>query len=107
MDINGFQDRAFDGTSFTVRNAGNLRHQGFEFDGVAKPMRNLSLFASLAYLDSEFTDYPERGRILPGAAAARRILEGQLPAHLRAEVERTRRLRLDRRHRLERITAGT
>ena len=34
MDISGFQDRAFDGTSFTVRNAGNLRHQGFEFDGV-------------------------------------------------------------------------
>ena len=60
MDINGFQDRAFDGTSFTVRNAGNLRHQGFEFDGVAKPMRNLSLFASVAYLDSEFTEYPTR-----------------------------------------------
>ena len=35
MNIKGFQDRAFDGTSFTVRNAGNLRHQGFEFDGIA------------------------------------------------------------------------
>ena len=58
MDISGFQDRAFDGTSFTVRNAGNLRHQGFEFDGVARPLRELSLFANVAYLDSEFTDYP-------------------------------------------------
>ena len=60
--------RAFDGTSFTVRNAGNLRHQGFEFDGVAKPLRNLSLFASLAYLDSEFTEY-DNAAGLPGCAA--------------------------------------
>jgi iron complex outermembrane receptor protein len=58
MDIKGFQDRAFDGTSFTVRNAGNLRHQGFEFDGVARPLANLSFSASLAYLDSKFTNYP-------------------------------------------------
>ncbi len=67
MNIEGFQDRAFDGTSFTVRNAGNLRHQGFEFDGVAKPLRNLSLFASVAYLDSKFTDYPDAAG-LPGCA---------------------------------------
>jgi iron complex outermembrane receptor protein len=67
MNIEGFQDRAFDGTSFTVRNAGNLRHQGFEFDGIARPMRNLSLFANLAYLDSEFTDYPDAAG-LPGCA---------------------------------------
>ncbi len=65
MDISGYQDRAFDGTSFTVRNAGNLRQQGFEFDGVAKPWRNLSLFASVAYLDSKFTDYPNAAG-LPG-----------------------------------------
>jgi len=65
MDIDGFQDRAFDGTSFTVRNAGTLRHQGFEFDGIAKPMRHLSLFASLAYLDSAFTKYPDAAN-LPG-----------------------------------------
>ena len=67
MDISGYQDRAFDGTSFTVRNAGNLRHQGFEFDGVAKPWRNVSLFASVAYLDSEFTSYPNAAG-LPGCA---------------------------------------
>jgi outer membrane receptor protein involved in Fe transport len=58
MDINGFQDRPFDGTSFTVRNAGNLRNQGFEFDGIARPLANFSVFANVAYLDSEFTDYP-------------------------------------------------
>ncbi len=59
MNIKGFQDRSYNGTSFTVRNAGNLRHQGFELDAVGKPLRNLSLFANVAYLDSEFTDYPD------------------------------------------------
>ena len=63
MNIKGFQDRAFDGTSFTVRNAGNLRHQGFEFDSSIKPIRHLSVFASLAYLDSEFTDYPNAANL--------------------------------------------
>ena len=67
MDIKGFQDRGFDGTSFTVRNAGNLRHQGVEFDAVARPIRNLSLFANVAYLDSNFTDYPFASG-LPGCA---------------------------------------
>ncbi|HEY5720861.1 MAG TPA: TonB-dependent receptor [Allosphingosinicella sp.] len=57
MDISGYQDRAFDGTSFTIRNAGNLRQQGFELDLVAAPTRHLTFTGSLAYLDSAFTDY--------------------------------------------------
>ena len=57
MDIKGYQDRAFDGTSFTIRNAGNLRQQGFELDLIAAPTRNLTFTGSLAYLDSAFTDY--------------------------------------------------
>jgi iron complex outermembrane receptor protein len=65
MDIAGFQDRAFDGVSFIVRNAGSLRQQGFEFDTVISPSRNLSFTGSLAYLDSEFTDYTG-GANLPG-----------------------------------------
>jgi iron complex outermembrane receptor protein len=73
MNIKGFQDRAFDGTSFTVRNAGNLRHQGFEFDGVAKLARNFSVLGSLAYLDSEFTDY-DNAAGLPGCAP--RVIAG-------------------------------
>jgi len=76
MDIKGFQDRAFDGTSFTVRNAGNLRHQGFEFDGIARVMRNLSLFANVAYLDSEFTDYPKAPG-LPGTPTIAQNLKGK------------------------------
>jgi len=67
MDISGYQDRAFDGVSFTVLNAGKLRQQGFEFDGVARPFGGLSLFASVAYLDSKFLDYPNAPG-LPGCA---------------------------------------
>jgi len=65
MDIAGFQDRSFDGVSFIVRNAGNLRHQGFEFDLRMAPTRNFVVNAALAYLDSEFTSYPG-GAGLPG-----------------------------------------
>ena len=65
MDISGFQDRAFDGVSFIVRNAGNLRQQGFEFDTIIAPARNFSVSASLAYLDSQFTSYPDASN-LPG-----------------------------------------
>jgi len=65
MDIGGFQDRSFDGVSFVVRNAGNLRHQGFEFDTQLAPSKNFVVNASLAYLDSEFTSFPG-GAGLPG-----------------------------------------
>jgi iron complex outermembrane receptor protein len=73
MNIQGFQDRAFDGTSFTVKNAGNLRHQGFEFDAVARPLHNLSLIANVAYLDSEFTSY-DFAPGLPGCVPVNRII---------------------------------
>ncbi len=68
MDIAGFQDRAFDGVSFTVRNAGNLRQQGFEFDTIITPVRDFSVTASLAYLDSKFTSFRNASNLpgLPG-----------------------------------------
>lgn len=65
MDIDGFQDRAFDGVSFIIRNAGSLRQQGAEFDLTMSPSRNFSVTGSIAYLDSEFTDY-QNGPSLPG-----------------------------------------
>jgi len=65
MDIDGYQDRSFDGVSFVIRNAGSLRQQGFEFDSVLHPMRHLALSASVAYLDSKFTDF-EGASGLPG-----------------------------------------
>ncbi len=65
MDIAGFQDRAFDGVSFIVRNAGSLRQQGFEFDTTIAPARNFSVTGSLAYLDSKFTSFTTASN-LPG-----------------------------------------
>ena len=58
MDLDDFQDRAFDGTSFNVVNAGTLRQQGVELDGDVVVTENVRLFGALGYLDSEFTDYP-------------------------------------------------
>lgn len=68
MDISGFQDRSFDGVSFVIRNAGTLRQQGFEFDTVIRPIRRFSVSASVAYLDSKFTSFPN-GSGLPGLPA--------------------------------------
>lgn len=68
MDIKGFQDRSFDGTSFVVRNAGNLRQQGVEFDMAIRPSSNFSFNGAVAYLDSEFTRYPGAAG-LPGFPA--------------------------------------
>lgn len=65
MDIKGFQDRSFDGVSFVVKNAGSLRHQGLELDMVLAPTSRFSVNASLAYLDSKFTSYPNASG-LPG-----------------------------------------
>ena len=68
MDIDGFQDRAFDGISFLVRNVGSLRQQGIEADATWRPIDQLMFIGGMSYLDSEFTDY--RGASpLPGGAA--------------------------------------
>lgn len=58
MTIKGYQDRAFDGVSFSVFNAGKLRQQGFEYDMTLIPAKRLRLIASLAWLDSAFLRYP-------------------------------------------------
>jgi iron complex outermembrane recepter protein len=75
MDIANFQDRAFDGVSFIVRNAGSLRQKGFEFDTVISPLRNLSFTGSVAYLHSKFTDYAN-GANLPGLTGTQ-VLTGK------------------------------
>tara|TARA_B100000900_G_C20601300_1_gene725719 strand:+ start:1844 stop:4123 length:2280 start_codon:yes stop_codon:yes gene_type:complete len=61
-DIEGFQDRVFDGLSFVVLNAGELRQQGFEADVNWLPTERLRLVMGLAYLDSEYQDF----RVAPG-----------------------------------------
>lgn len=66
--INRFQDRAFDGVSFIVRNAGSLRQQGFEFDLTMAPSRRFAVTGSFAYLDSKFTAFANASNLpgLPG-----------------------------------------
>lgn len=76
MDIEGYQDRSFDGTSFIVRNAGNLRHQGAEIELSARPSSYLTAGLALAYLDSRFTDY--RGASgLPGVGGVQDLTDGR------------------------------
>jgi iron complex outermembrane receptor protein len=65
MTIDGFQDRAFDGISFLVRNVGSLRQQGIEADATWQPMDQLRFIGGLSYLDSQFTDY-RNASPLPG-----------------------------------------
>ena len=65
MDIEDFQDRAFDGISFITRNAGELRQQGLETDFVWAPLDQLTFTGGLSYLDSEFQDY-QNASPLPG-----------------------------------------
>ena len=65
MDIEGFQDRAFDGISFITRNVGELRQQGIETDFAWAPLDQFTLNGGLSYLDSEFQDY-RNASPLPG-----------------------------------------
>ena len=95
MDIGGYQDRSFDGVSFIVRNAGNLRQQGFELDTTIRPVRDFSVRASLAYLDSKFTDYKSAAG-LPGIGGVQDLtghpatfspkLSGNLSAEWRGDI---------------------
>ncbi|MEM6652100.1 MAG: TonB-dependent receptor [Pseudomonadota bacterium] len=65
MDLEGFQDRAFDGISFVTRNVGELRQQGIEADVIWAPLDQLTINSGLSFLDSEFLDY-QNASGLPG-----------------------------------------
>jgi len=65
MDIDNFQDRAFDGLSFVVLNAGEVRQQGMEVDINWAPIEPLRIVAGLGYLDSEYLSF-ETAPGLPG-----------------------------------------
>ena len=79
MDISGYQDRAFDGTSFTVLNAGKLRQQGFEYDMTVVPVHDLKFTASVAYLDSNFRNYPNAPG-LPGLGGTQDLRASRTPS---------------------------
>ena len=76
MDVDDFQDRAFDGLSFIVLNAGELRQQGVEADINWAPIEQLRIVrASVTWIPSTWTSRaPRRCRVvapqdLKGASA--------------------------------------
>jgi iron complex outermembrane receptor protein len=65
MDVHDYQDRAILGTTFILRNSGDVRQQGFELEGGWSPTRRLRLAGSVSYLDSAFLRFPQASG-LPG-----------------------------------------
>ncbi|HEY2595504.1 MAG TPA: TonB-dependent receptor [Chloroflexota bacterium] len=53
--LHNFQDRSFNGLTFLVRNAGDVRARGVEVESVIKPINHVSIDFGAAYLDSVFT----------------------------------------------------
>ncbi|HWA64198.1 MAG TPA: TonB-dependent receptor [Caulobacteraceae bacterium] len=54
-DLDGFQERSFDGVSFVIRNAGSVRARGVELEGQARPVDHVKLDFGVAYLDSVYS----------------------------------------------------
>jgi iron complex outermembrane receptor protein len=53
--------------SFPVLNAGKLRIQGFELEGVLRPINPLTLSFSVGYLDAEYKRFDDGRRVPPAA----------------------------------------
>jgi iron complex outermembrane receptor protein len=64
-DLDNFQDRGFDGLSFVVINAGEVRQQGMEAEINWVPIDPLRIVAGVSYLDSEYLSF-EGAPPLPG-----------------------------------------
>lgn len=70
MDVKNFQDRAFNGLTFALENAGTIRSEGVELEIVARPSPKFRTSIAFAFLDAVFTDYPA-GANLPGLPGTR------------------------------------
>uniref|UniRef100_B0T6M1 TonB-dependent receptor n=1 Tax=Caulobacter sp. (strain K31) TaxID=366602 RepID=B0T6M1_CAUSK len=57
-DVHDYQDRSFNGLSFLVRNAADLRQQGVEADFILRPFDGLRINGAVGYLDSKYLSYP-------------------------------------------------
>lgn len=64
-DINDFQLRSYNGTSFSVRNAGSIQQRGVEFELSYHPISGLDLGVNGTRLDSEYTSFANAPN-LPG-----------------------------------------
>ena len=54
-NLHDFQDRSFNGIQFVIRNSGDVRSRGVDFDGDFEPIDNFKLTFGGAYLDSKYT----------------------------------------------------
>jgi iron complex outermembrane receptor protein len=57
-NISNFQDRSFDGTSFVIRNAGNVRARGVELETAFRITNHFRIEGGAAYLNSIYTKNP-------------------------------------------------
>ena len=69
MDINQFQARSFNGLSFVIKNAGDIRARGVEVDGQFSATSHIKFDFGGDYLDSIYTSNATAGG-LPGCNAA-------------------------------------
>lgn len=65
MDISDFQLRSYNGSAFSVRNAGSIRQEGAEFELSVRPAEGLTLGVSGTRLRSKYTDF-QNAPNLPG-----------------------------------------
>jgi outer membrane receptor protein involved in Fe transport len=56
-DIKGFQQNLFTGTGFILTNAGKESVYGVEFDGMVRPVRELTFGLSMTFLHPRYNDY--------------------------------------------------
>ncbi|WP_176489010.1 TonB-dependent receptor [Rhizorhabdus dicambivorans] len=54
-DLHNFQDKSFNGVTFLVRNAGDIRARGAEFEGQILPVDRFKIEFSGAYIDSVYS----------------------------------------------------
>ena len=57
QSIDGFQSNVFTGTGFALANAGKQSTFGIEFDGSVTPVKPLTLFVAMTYLDPKYDSF--------------------------------------------------
>lgn len=78
MDVDDFQLRAYDGTAFSIRNAGSIRQQGIEFETSVRPIKGLNVGVSGTRLGSEYTDF-KNAPPLPGLTGVQDLTGQRVP----------------------------
>ena len=91
QSIKGFQSNPYNGTGYSLVNAGKESVKGFELDAAARPLPWLSLTGGLTYLDAKYNSFKRAGCVkydtvqcpvnpTTGGYPPFRDLSGQVPA---------------------------